>query len=226
MSATPRRGAKPVRDGDRLRRGYRIIRCVEANCVHTQGEWIGRPFRLLSWQKRWLLELFELAPTGLRRYRWALLETAKKAGKTELAAALAVYLLIGDEEPAPLGACAAASEEQGDLVFGAAKTMCKMSPTLSMVTDVYHREILVPSIPGAMLRPHRRRRRHERRPVVLVRRPRRAPRVGWDEGRTGLERPHRRHRCRWWTHCDACGRWWTQTSGWRSGPAAPERKAS
>jgi phage terminase large subunit-like protein len=77
---------------------------------------------------------------------------AKKAGKTELAAALALYLLIGDEEPSPLIACAAASEEQADLVFGAAKTMSKMSPTLSMITEVYDKEILVPSIPGAKLR--------------------------------------------------------------------------
>jgi phage terminase large subunit-like protein len=140
------------RPPERPTRGYRVIRWIEANCVHTQGEWIGRPFRLLPWQRRWLLELFELAPTGLRGYRWALLGTAKKAGKTELTAALALYLLIGDEEPAPLGACAAASEEQADLVFGAAKTMCKMSPTLSMVTEVFDKEILVPSMPGAKLR--------------------------------------------------------------------------
>jgi phage terminase large subunit-like protein len=136
----------------RRTRGYRVIAWIEANCVHTQGEWIGRPFRLLAWQKTFLLELFELVDGDVRRFRWALLGVAKKAGKTELAAAVALYLLIGDGEPSPLGACAAASEEQADLVFGACKTMCSMSPTLRLVCDVYEKEILVPSIPGAKLR--------------------------------------------------------------------------
>lgn len=137
--------------GRRLSRGHYVIRWIEAHCVHTNGEWIGRPFRLLPWQKWFILALFELGEDGLRRYRWALLGVPKKNGKTELAAALGLYFLIGDEEPAPLVVCAAASDEQADLVFGAASTMCKMSPTLSQVTEVYEREILVPSSPGAKL---------------------------------------------------------------------------
>lgn len=143
-------------------RGFHVIRWVERHCVHTNGEWIGRPFRLLGWQKRLLVELFELEwfpdprlPGGgewLRRYRWALIGIAKKNGKTELAAALALYLLIGDEEPAPLIACAAGSEDQADLVFGAAKTMVELSQTLSQVAIAYEKEIQVPSIPGARLK--------------------------------------------------------------------------
>ncbi len=120
--------------------------------MFTNGEWIGRPFRLLPWQKRLLLSLFEIDPDGLRRYRWALLGVPKKNGKTELAAALALYFLIGDGEPSPLVVCAAASEEQADLVFGAARRMAELSPTLSRVTARFDKEILVPSIPGAKLR--------------------------------------------------------------------------
>lgn len=126
---------------------------MEANLVHTNGEWIGKPFRLLLWEKRLIYELFEVDPaTGLRRYRWAYISVAKKNGKTELAAGLGLYLLIGDEEPAPLIPCAAASDDQADLVYGAASTMCKLSPTLSQITQVFDREILVPSIPGAKLK--------------------------------------------------------------------------
>jgi phage terminase large subunit-like protein len=132
--------------------GFEVIRWIEAHCVFTQGEWIGKPFRLLPWQKRILLELFEQTDAGVRRYRWALVGVPKKQGKTELAAALALYLLIGDGEPSPLVCCAAASEEQADLVFGAAKTMCEFSPTLSLITERWEREITVPSIPGARLR--------------------------------------------------------------------------
>jgi phage terminase large subunit-like protein len=136
----------------RRTRGYKVASWIEANCVFTQGQWIGKPFRLLDWQKRLLLELFELDARDRRRYRWALLGVPKKNGKTELAAALALYLLIGDGEPSPLVVCAAASDGQADLVFDAAKTMCERSPTLNLITERYEREILVPSIPGARLR--------------------------------------------------------------------------
>jgi len=133
-------------------RGFDVIRWIETHCVFTQGEWVGKPFRLLPWQKRLVLELFEIRPDGLRRYRWALWGVPKKQGKTELAAALGLFFLIGDGEPSPLVVCAAASDDQADLVFGAARTMCEVSPTLNAVTERFDREILVPSIPGARLR--------------------------------------------------------------------------
>ena len=81
---------KAARNGGTSRkrtRGYKVAAWIEANCVFTQGEWVGKPFCLLPWQKRILLELFELNPSGRRRYRWALIGTPKKQGKTELAAA-------------------------------------------------------------------------------------------------------------------------------------------
>jgi phage terminase large subunit-like protein len=136
----------------RKTRGFHVIEWIETHCVFTNGEWIGRPFRLLPWQKRLVLELFELRDNGLRRYRWALIGVPKKNGKTELAAALGLYFLLGDGEPSPLVVCAAASEDQADLVFGAAKRMAELSPTLSRVVSTFEREILVPSSPGATLK--------------------------------------------------------------------------
>jgi phage terminase large subunit-like protein len=137
----------------RLSQGPRVVKWIESNACFTNGEWIGKPFRFLPWQKRLIYELFEVDPaTGLRRYRWAYVSMPKKNGKTELAAALGLYFLIGDDEPAPLIVCAAASDEQADLVYGAAKRMCELSPTLSQVTEPYEKEILVPSLPGARLR--------------------------------------------------------------------------
>ena len=65
-----------------------------------------------------------------------------------LASAIGLYLTIGDEEPDALVVCAAANEDQADLVFDAAKTMCASSPTLSAITERYDREIIVPSGPG------------------------------------------------------------------------------
>ena len=144
--------SKPEPPAARPTQGFRVIRWIERHCVHTKARWIGRPFKLLPWQKKLILELFEVDPdTGLRRYRWALIGVPKKNGKTELAAALALYFLIGDGELQADIPCAAASDEQADLVFGAAKTMVEMSPTLSAVCETYDKEILVPSRPGARL---------------------------------------------------------------------------
>lgn len=133
-------------------KGPAVVRWIQENCRHTNGQWIGQTFQLLLWQKRLIYELFEVGEDGLRRYRWCLLGVPKKNGKSEMAAALALYLLIGDGEPAPLIVCAAASDEQADLIFGAAKRMCELSPSLSLITERYDREILVPSIPGAKLK--------------------------------------------------------------------------
>jgi phage terminase large subunit-like protein len=151
MTPSRRSSRKPEPATRRRTRGFHVIKWIEAFCCFTNGEWIGRPFRLLPWQKRLVLELFELRDDGLRRFRWALVLVPKKNGKTELAAALALYFLIGDEEPSPLVVCAAASEDQADLVYGAARRMCELSPALKEITEVYEREILVPSVPGAKL---------------------------------------------------------------------------
>jgi hypothetical protein len=47
-------------------KGFDVIRWIEAHCVFTQGEWAGEPFRLLDWQKRLLVELFEQRDDGVR----------------------------------------------------------------------------------------------------------------------------------------------------------------
>ena len=94
-----------------------------------------------------------------RRYRTALIGVGKKNGKSELAAALALYFLVGDGEQAPLVPCAAAGDDQADIVFGAASTMASMSPTLSQIVSVFEDRIIVPEKPGS------------RAP--------KAPRIGW-----------------------------------------------
>jgi phage terminase large subunit-like protein len=132
--------------------GQRVIDFIEQNCVYSDGEWIAQPAELLPWQKRYLYELFEVDPdTGLRRYRRALLGIPKKNGKSQLAGWLALYFLLADGEPSPLVVCGANSDEQADLVFGAAKTCAELSPTLAPLTERYQKEITVPSLPGARL---------------------------------------------------------------------------
>lgn len=132
-------------------KGFEVARWIETHCVFTNGEWIGQPFRLLPWQHQLLRELFEVDEQDARRFRWAYISTAKKSGKSEMGAALALWFLIASGEPAPLVVCAAGSDEQADLIYGAARAMVESSPTLSAICEVFESEILVPSIPGAKL---------------------------------------------------------------------------
>lgn len=140
------------------------VEWIERHCVFTNDRWIGRPFRLLPWQKMVILALFTVGPDGLRLVRWALIGIAKKNGKTELAAALALFFAFGPSspekgsdgqfvpEPAALVVVAAGSDEQADLVFGAAKRMAELSPTLRRVTERFDGEILCPSLPGSKIK--------------------------------------------------------------------------
>lgn len=123
-------------DGGIWTTGHLVIRFIQTMCVFSNMKWIGQRFILQPWQKQLLLELFEIAPNGRRRYRRALIGVARKQGKTELAAALALYLLLADGEPSAQGYCAAASEEQADYVFEAAKRMCTIegAPLGELVT--------------------------------------------------------------------------------------------
>jgi phage terminase large subunit-like protein len=151
--APPPGTRRAILDGrEFLSAGQRVIDFIETFCVFTDGEWIGQRAELLPWQKKYIYELFEIDPaTGLRRYRRALLGIPKKNGKSQLAAFLALYFLLADGEPSPLVACGANSDEQADLVFGAAKTCCELSPELKGITERFQREITVPSSPGARL---------------------------------------------------------------------------
>ncbi len=70
------------------------------NLRHTKGRWAGVPFNLLPWQENDVIRpLFgTLKPDGRRQYQTVYIEVPKKNGKTELGSALALYLLVADNE--------------------------------------------------------------------------------------------------------------------------------
>lgn len=135
--------------------GGRVIRFIEGNCKLTKGRWRGKPFLLEPWQKREIYQIFEVEsqPDGrwLRRYRWAYIEIPKKNGKSELIAALCLFMLLADDEESPEIACGSNSDDQADLVFGAAKAMCDLSPSLSPLVNCFAREIVRKDNPAAKL---------------------------------------------------------------------------
>lgn len=111
--------------------GERAVRFINA-LRHVKGEWAGQPFRLRPWQEHFVRELFgTLRPDGLRQYRTASLWLGRKNGKTSLAAAIALYLLVGDGEPGAEVILAACDKDQASLVFDIAVGMVRQSPYLS-----------------------------------------------------------------------------------------------
>lgn len=102
------------------------------NLTHTQGEWAGKPFSVLDWQREKIIEPFfgTLREDGNRQYRFCYIEIPKKNGKTEMCAALALYGLCADKEAAPEVYVAAADREQAGKTFMAAKIMVENSSAL------------------------------------------------------------------------------------------------
>ena len=106
----------------------------------------GKPFCLYDWQREALMEFYgtmDVPDSGtdegaerLRRYWYLYLEIPKKNGKSELAAALALYHLFADGElNAEVYVCAA-DKENASIVFNAAVFMATSAPwTAKMIAQ-------------------------------------------------------------------------------------------
>ena len=108
----------------------RAVKFIE-NLCHTKGKWAGKRFWLLPWQEQLIRDIFGIVKAdGYRQFRTAFVEICKKVGKSELAAAIALYLLYADNEPSAEVYGAAADRQQASIVFDVARQMVEMSPAL------------------------------------------------------------------------------------------------
>lgn len=108
----------------------RAVKFIE-NLCHTKGKWAGKRFWLLPWQEQLIRDIFGIVkPDGNRQFRTAFVEICKKVGKSELAAAIALYLLYADNESSAEVYGAAADRQQASIVFDVARQMVEMSPAL------------------------------------------------------------------------------------------------
>lgn len=106
--------------------------------VHTKGRWARRAFTLHQWQlDEVMAPVFGTVTWSdeferyVRRYRIAWIEVARKNGKSELLAGIALYLLIADdEEGAEIYGCAN-DRDQARKVYDVAERMVQLSPLLS-----------------------------------------------------------------------------------------------
>lgn len=108
----------------------RVIKFIN-QLKHTKGIWHGVPFDLLDWQEKIIKDIFgTIKEDGYRKYNTAYIEIPKKNGKSEIAAAIALYLTCGDSEwGAEVYGCAA-DKQQASIVFDVAVEMVEQCPAL------------------------------------------------------------------------------------------------
>ncbi|MEN5181765.1 terminase TerL endonuclease subunit [Comamonas testosteroni] len=110
----------------------KAIRFFELVLKLNGGEFEGKPFILLPWQKFVVGSLFGwMGADGYRRFRVAYVETAKGSGKSPLAAGIGLKGLVADGEPRAEIYSAATKKDQAMILFRDAVAMRNQSPELS-----------------------------------------------------------------------------------------------
>lgn len=120
-------------------------------CSHSKGDFARQAFHPIPYQTQLILRpLFGWVDVkGLRRFRKAYIEIPKKNGKTQLIAGLALYMLLGDNEPGAEIYVAAADREQARILFMAARSMVESNPALAKRLTVYRNQIVRNDDPSA-----------------------------------------------------------------------------
>jgi phage terminase large subunit-like protein len=110
----------------------RAVNFIEKFCSHVKGELGGQPFLLEQWQKDDIIRpLFGWKkPDGRRKYRTCYVEIPRKNGKSNLSAAIALYMLFSDGEPGAEVISAAGDRQQANIVFSVAQEMIYNHPEL------------------------------------------------------------------------------------------------
>jgi len=105
---------------------------------HSSGEWAGRPFDLLPWQRKDLIEpLFGWQrPNLTRRYRRGGVWIPKKNGKTTLASGICLYLLVADGEPGAQVFSAANDRNQAGIIYRDCAAMVRQDASLHSILEL------------------------------------------------------------------------------------------
>lgn len=113
-------------------RANHVIEFIENYCRHSKGKCGGQPVRLELWEKAHLATVFGFIDIeGNRKYRESLLIVGKKNGKSLLASAVGLYMLMADGEAGPEVYAVATKKDQSKIIWLESKRMVKKSPSLS-----------------------------------------------------------------------------------------------
>lgn len=124
----------------------RYINFIERVCVHTRGDLAGKKFKLEPWQVFFVGQIFGWVSKteGYRRFNTAHLFVARKNGKSQLAAAIALAMATLDGDGAPQLVTAATKRDQAKEVFDEVCRCIKNSTPLSKRFTVQRSEIKTP----------------------------------------------------------------------------------
>lgn len=116
-----------------MTRGERVIAFCERYILIPEGSHVGKPMKLLPFQKQFILDIYD-NPHKTRR---AYLSIARKNGKTALISCLLLAHLVGTEAVQNSQIISGAqSRDQASLVFNLACKMIMMSPELSKIIKI------------------------------------------------------------------------------------------
>ena len=125
----------------------RYVTFIETVCRHTRGGMAGKLMKLEPWQIFFIGQLFgwvDKEDHKLRRFNTAHLFVARKNGKSQMAAAIAMAMATLDGDGAPQLVTAATKRDQAREVFDEIQRCIKGSPPLSKRFQVHRTEIKCP----------------------------------------------------------------------------------
>ena len=105
---------------------------IEVFTKHSKGAMGGQPFILELWQKALVSAMFGIVDKidGTRKYQETVLIVGRKNGKSTLASAIGLYLMIADGELGPEVVSVATKKDQAKIIWLEAKKMVQKSPAL------------------------------------------------------------------------------------------------
>lgn len=116
-----------------MTRGDRVIGFIEMHCRVPEGAHVGKPLRLMEFQKRFIRDIYD-NPAGTAR---AYLSVGRKNGKSALIACILLAHIAGPEARQNSQIISGArSREQAALVFKLAQKMIYLSPKLKAATHI------------------------------------------------------------------------------------------
>ena len=123
---------------------YRTVTSFTGVLKHYASGSAGKRFILEPWEDFIVCNIFCLysVETRMRKYKSAHISVSRKNGKTTLAAALGLFAMIGDGEPAASVILAANSREQGHIDFDCAAAFARQLDPKKKNLKVLRNEIV------------------------------------------------------------------------------------
>lgn len=115
-----------------VERANHAIEFIENFCKHSKGKMGGKPVILELWEKAFIGAVFGYVHKidRVRKHLEAVLIVAKKNGKSLLASAIGLYLMICDGEPGAEVYAVANAKDQAKIIWKEARSMVRKSPLL------------------------------------------------------------------------------------------------